>query len=122
MNMPPPAHQRQRTGLALTLVILIIFMVTLVSAAALSLGYNQRLLAKKAVGSRTRAYYYAKAGLVDALELLRKDPGGNFTDPDFDPAPYTLDIDADGNADVTIDISAEDPSTRRRTIQSTGSA
>ena len=83
--------KKQSKGLALTLVILIILMVTFVGGAAMSLGYNQRLLVKKAVGSRTRAYYYAKAGIVDAFELLRKDPGGKFTDPKFDPDPYTLD-------------------------------
>lgn len=113
--------KKQSKGLALTLVILIILMVTFVGGAAMSLGYNQRLLVKKAVGSRTRAYYYAKAGIVDAFELLRKDPDGEFTDPTFDPAPYTLDVDEDGNPDVTVDISAIDPVTQYRSIQSTGS-
>lgn len=108
-------------GLALTLAIITAVLVTALAAAALSFGYNQRILTKTAVGGRTLAFYYAKAGLVDAQELLRTDPSGDFGDPTYDPPPYTLDVNGDGASDVTVDISARDGTTNLRTIQTTGS-
>lgn len=107
-------------GVALTAVIISIVLVSLVAASALSLGYHQRVLTKKAVSSRTKAYYFAQAGLVDAREIIRKDAGGNFATPSYNPAPYTLDVDGDGDADVTIDIGAVNGTTGYRTVEATG--
>ena len=107
-------------GLALSVVILIALMVMTIAGAALSLGYNLRLLAKKSVSGRTAAFYYAKAGMVDAFELIRKDATGEFADPAFNPPAYEIDVNGDGTADAAVDISARSVTTRRRTIQVTG--
>lgn len=104
----------------MTVVIMIILMVSMLASAALTVGFHHRTLAKKAVGSRTQSYYFAQAGLVDAQEALRKDPGGLFVDPSYDPAPYTIDVDADGVADATVDIGPRVAATGYRAIRSTG--
>lgn len=109
-----------RRGIALTLVIIIIVSVSMVTAAALTFGYNQRLAARKVVSSRTEAYFFASAGLVDAGEAIRRDAGGNFADPAFNPAPYSLDVDGDRVDDVTVDIGPRDPATGLRRILATG--
>jgi hypothetical protein len=56
---------------------------------------------------------------VDAQWRIRTNLDGNYG-PTDDPDAYTLDIDADGTPEATIDIEAENGATGLRVIHSTG--
>ena len=91
-------------GVALTLAIIVIVMIAILTAWTLRLAYNYQVLTSDSALKRTRAYYRAQAGIVDANWRIRNNIGGDFTDPKYNPPAYPLDIDDDGITDVTVDI------------------
>jgi Tfp pilus assembly protein PilX len=112
-------------GVALTLVIIVTLLLTILAGAALSTSFNQRKLSSKAVGSRSKNYYAAKGGLVDAFERLRKNdttgltpaaPVNGFDDPTYNPKAYTVDV---GGLSVSVTISEVVSATGLRTVQAT---
>jgi len=106
-------------GFALTAVIIAILLMVTLAAAALRLASNIRQVQDHFFVGRTRAYYYAQAGTVDAQWRIRNNLFGEYG-PNDDPPPYSLDVNGDGLMDVTVDISAEDPTTHLRQISATG--
>ncbi len=111
-------------GIAMTLVIVIIIILTMLAAYVTSLAYNQRRVTDTAGGGRAKIYYRAKAGVVEANWRIRTNytaglTPGSFLIPTYDPAPYTIDVDEDGTADCQIDIGPAD-GTGKRAINSTG--
>ena len=134
---------KKEGGFVLTAAIMFIVMLALLAGFVLNAGYNKRILANNVGITRTRAYYRAQAGVVDAAARIRLDyttglTSGSFTNPAYNPAPYYLDLDANPPTlsaapftgyDVTVDISAVDrdnngnpvsPLTGRRIIEVTG--
>jgi Tfp pilus assembly protein PilX len=112
-------------GIALTLVIIVILLLTILAGAALSTSFNQRKLSSKAVGNRSQNFYAAKGGSVDAFERLRKNdttgltptaPANGFDDPTYNPNPYTVNV---GALPVSVDISAVNATTGLRTVKAT---
>ena len=116
------------TGIALTLVIMIVIMVSVLAAAAMTLGYNQKRLSDATVSNRTQGFYYAQAGIVDAQWRIRNNAlknkagvdvitgdvgstGSDFTTASFNPKAYCLDLDSDdihnSNATDNCDVSDE---------------
>lgn len=108
-------RSRSQQGLVLTLAITTILLIMSVAGAALTLAYNQRLLTDDLAAQRTRSYWYAQAGVVDAQWRIRTNFGGNYA-PAMDPAAYSIDVDGDGDNDVTVDIGVENSTTRLRPI------
>src|SRR3989338_8933204 len=124
-------------GVALTVVVIVLIMVALLTGYVASLGYNQRRVTDAASGRRVKVNYRAQAGMVDAMWRIRTDyrgvtdytaaaltPAGTFTDPNFNPNPYLIDVDRDGANDVSVDIGTVQVNavtgSNQRTINSTG--
>ena len=112
------AHKRP-AGFALTATVIAILLMVILAATALLLASNMRQIQDRFLAGRTRAYYYAQAGTVDAQWRIRTNLGDEYGPAD-DPPSYTVDVNGDGRADVTVDIGAEDPSTHLRQISATG--
>lgn len=120
---------KNNSGVAMSVVIVSILLLSVLAAAALTFGFHQRKLAESASGTRTQNFYLARSGSIDADERLRTDNGLTYAadpdcdntarDPDCDPEPYNLDVDGDGTPDVVVDISATDSGTGLRTVNST---
>ena len=98
-------------GEALTIVLIVVILLAIISATLMTLGYNQRKLQQKAVGGQIIAYYYARAGVVDAFWRLQRDigPGGEadyFTTGAGSTAEtvYARDVDGILGNDVNITI------------------
>ncbi|GEM_PF-1636361 len=135
-------RRENQKGMILAIVTILLFLLTSLSLYALVAALNQRLLVDKASGSYIRTYYYARAGLVDAHWLIRNnDPEhrlnnpGLFTDPNYDPPAYCLDLVDDTfsvpapgqscgpRAEIMVDIgpvntASGQPTTGLRTISS----
>ena len=115
---------RREQGMVMTVVIILIMIITLLTGYVLTVAYNHRRLAGSVGGARMRAAAFAQAGVVDAQWRIRTDPGGFFAagGPAYDPAPYNIDVDGDGNNDVSVDISAviDGPDGNTRRIVATG--
>ena len=93
-------------GIAMTIVVMTILLLTLVAGSVLTVGYHQRLLSRS-VDGKMKAFYWAHAGLVDAQERIRRNPAP-FNNPTYNDPPYTLDLDgALPLNDVTVDIGPE---------------
>ena len=110
----------------MVVVIVIITMLTLIGAFMTKMTYNQRTLVSVTSGKRVQVYYRAQAGVVDAHWRIRTNytgapmGGGDFTNPAFDPPPYSVDMaPADGNNDFTVDMGPVNAS-GLRPISSTG--
>lgn len=116
-----PSRGRQE-GMILTVVVIVLTMITLLGGFVLNLAYNQYRLSGELGIKRAVAQARARAGIVDAQWRIRTDPDGLFTanGPTYDPAAYTLDTDADGTDDVTVDITAVIDGGRTRRIVATG--
>ena len=124
------ANLRSQRGIAMTVVIVAILLLSILAASALTFGFHQRKLSQQASGDRTQKFYIAKSASVDADERMRTDSGltyaGNpdcsesegIANPDCKPLPYYLDVDGDGKLDVRITISLPDSETGLRTVQS----
>ena len=136
---------------SLTVVLMYTLFVTMLAGFALTLALNQKRLTDAAAGRRMVAYYRARAGVIDAFWLIRTNPmngsqktvinagaivlistrtpsgAQNFSNPDWDPDPYYLDL--DGNTaslsertvdDVKVDIGYIDGNTGLRAVESEG--
>lgn len=110
---------RNSKGAALTVVIIVIIMLTLLSAFAMNMGYNRQRLMKLNGASKAVAFYRARAGVVDAYWRLQNNIGppngangappnqpGFFTGWPGAVGPYTLDVDGDGSLETTVNIGA----------------
>ena len=109
------------------MVIIITVVLALIAGFSANLAYNQRRLRDAASGKRIKIYYCAQAGLVVAMWQIRHNvtggltPAGSFTDPAYDPAPYSWDVAKEGWNDVTVDIGpVTNLATGQRLIVSTG--
>jgi Tfp pilus assembly protein PilX len=120
-------------GMALTIVMITLILLSLVAAYALNLSYNQHKLFQSSTGKRVKIYYAAQAGAVDAEWRIRTNAvaatcsgacnswsssGGDFTAAGS-TASYALDIDGDGVNDVVVAIGAVNAN-GLRPIDSTG--
>ena len=126
MTRPMRSGPRQNErGIAMILAIITMLLILTVAGAILTLAYNQRRLGAGVGEAKLRAYYRAKAGLVDAQWRIRTDPGGLFAAGGtlYDPMPYTLDTDGDGTDDVMADLGPiADATTAARRIDVRGLA
>ena len=111
---------KNQKGSVLTAAVILATLVALMAAAVLSLGYNQTSQIEEVGIQRTSTFYKAQAGVVDANWRIRVNRtlagwGGNFTDPNFNPPVYYIDLEAttaanmyknarDANSDVEVDI------------------
>lgn len=122
---------KDQKGVALTIVIIFTMIIALLAGYILSLSYNKTQLVNSVGVKRTRTYYRAQAGVVDAFWRIRVDKPplgvGSFKDPVFAPPPYFIDIDANAvtadrtaASDVEVVISPVDPATKLRRIESIG--
>lgn len=120
-------------GAALGLVVVFTILIVFIGAYVLSAGYNQTNQINAVGIQRTKIYFRAQAGVVDALWRIRTDtipPGssGSFATDSFDPPAYYIDIDLNaatsskttGVSDVMVDIGPKDASSGLRTIAATG--
>lgn len=124
--------QRDRRGMALSMVFLFTAMCSLLVGYSLRAGFEQTSFTFKVGANRATNYVRAQSGIVDAQWRIRNNNtvgigGGDFTNPNFNPAPYFIDIDADAYHitrtaadDARIDIGPVDPVTFVRPINSTG--
>jgi Tfp pilus assembly protein PilX len=125
-----------RRGIAMTAAIMTIMILAILAAVVLNLALNQARLAGAPVQGRTRAFFRAQAGLVDAKERIRigscpackgacaSCDTACATCPyelDATTANYTLDVEGDAVQDTTVTISARNTTTKLRTITSNGS-
>ena len=95
-------------GVALTIVIVVLIMLTMISAFIMSLGYNRARLIKLGGSSQAVSYYLARGGIVDANWRIHNNyPTGvkDYTDP-ATTDNYTLDVNGDGVPDTRVTISA----------------
>ena len=125
---------RSEKGAALTAVIVLTLILSLIGAYALTTGQNQARQVNAAAFHRAKIYYRAQGGVVDAMWRIRTNhilpawpAGSTFTDPTFDPPVYFIDIDTDmpsanlvAGSDVKVDIGPVNNSTGLRSIDSTG--
>ncbi len=130
---------KNKNGIALTLVIIVLAILTLMAGYIVNLGYNRTRVVDAASGTRAKIYYRAQAGVHDATTRIRKNytgaqfdpappgpesptpaltPPGSFLDPNYNPDPYLIDVDANGVMDTRVDIDRENGG--RREIVSTG--
>ena len=63
----------QESGVALTIVIIILIMLALLGVFVTNLGYNQKRLTDVSSGQRIRLYYNAQAGIINANWRIRTD-------------------------------------------------
>lgn len=130
-------QSKDKKGIALTVVIIILAVLVMMAGYIFSLGYNRVKITNAASGDRAKISYRAQAGVYDATTRIRKnypytspgnvnpmgtDPGSvgtDFLNPGFDPAPYTIDVDGNGVMDARIDIGRANAS-GQRPIVSTG--
>ena len=86
-------------GVALTVVVVVLVMMALLSAYVSTLGFHQRKITDAASGGRTKIFYRAKAGVVDATWRIRVNyfqgqiPPNTFLNANWDPPVYNLDVD-----------------------------
>ena len=105
-------------GVVLTVVIVIIIVLASLTLYVTTLTYNQKKLADSAGGRRSKVYYRAQAGVIDANWRIRTNytagiPVGNFrTNPNYSPT-YSIDVDGDGTNDCQVTIGAVDASGKR---------
>jgi hypothetical protein len=77
-------------------------------------------------GRRAKIYFLAQAGVVEASSRIRNDytvglsPAGSFAVDAYDPNPYSIDVDGDGQIDTTIDIGPANIVTKIRPINACG--
>ncbi len=115
-----------KSGIALTVVIIVLAILAMMAGYILNLGYNRRRVVDAASGTRAKIYYRAQAGVYDATFRIRRDytgaqqpavpiagpealtpaltPVGTFTNPAYNPDPYNIDTDANGVMDTSVDI------------------
>ena len=114
-------------GVALTIVIIILVLLTFISAAIMSLGYNRSRIIKMSGSSSAVPYYLARGGMVDAFWRLEHNVGPPNAGPGNVPgyfnagaatADYNLDVNGDNAPDTHVVITAQDPANgNRRTIR-----
>ncbi len=114
----------------MTLVVIVLVILTLLAGYIVNLGYNRKRVVDAASGTRAKIYFRAQAGIHDATARIRmnytgaqSDPGlpgpeaptpaltplgGNFLDPNYDPDPYLIDVDANGVMDTQVNIGREE--------------
>lgn len=107
---------RSRSGVALTVAIMMMICSSILAGYALQAGWNQRRMTIVNGSKRDRIYWAAKAGVVDARWRIREGmrnsnssglfPGGNFNDDLYNPNSYDIDLDNNGVVDVSVDIGA----------------
>ncbi len=105
-------------GMALTIVMVTLILLSLIAGYALNLSYNQHKLFGDSSGKRIKIYYMAQAGAVDAEWRIRTNFGANFTNP-LTTMTYSGDVDGDGVNDFTVVIGAVNAN-GLRPIDSTG--
>ena len=117
--------------MALTIVIIFTLIIALLAGYILKLSYNKTQLVNTVGIKRTRTYYRAQSGVVDAFWRMRVDKPalgiGSFKDPAFAPPPYFIDIDTNtvtvdrtAASDVEVIISPVDDATKLRRVESIG--
>ena len=122
------------SGIALTLTIIVMLLLTALAGYALTASMHQGRLRKQTTLVRNKAYYWAQGGVVEAYARTRTRymtlPGGgplggtvsgggpaDLTNPNFDPNPYCLDVDPnDPGNEVQVDIGPADAVTGLRPI------
>ncbi len=122
---------RNKKGIALTVVMIVLGILVMMAGYIFSLGYNRKKITDAASGTRAKISYRAQAGVYDATTRIRKnypflspgsvnpmgtDPGSvgaDFSNPGFDPAAYTIDVDGNGTMDARINIGAVNGSGQR---------
>ncbi len=112
-------NSKNHNGVALTLAIVMIFVIIILGIIALNLAFNYRKLSDSVSAAHVQAYFRAQAGVVDARWRIRNNIGGDFTVAATTLGPYPLDIDGDGVNDVTVTITAANAQ-GLRTISSQG--
>ena len=117
----------------MTVVVVALIILTIMAAFALNFGYNRKKVVDNYSRGRTVRLYRAEGGFVDARARIRIDftssfyapgknpctPDGSFTDDNYDPLPYLLDVDGDGVKDTRVDIGPVTNPTKQREIRST---
>ena len=122
-------YRHPESGIALTLVLIAVIVISILASYALVIGFNHRTVMNTHVKNRTQAYYSAQAGVVDANWRIRNSPAtntlannagttvitgvlayagtgvSNLTNPGFNPNPYCLHMDT-ANAATLDDIHA----------------
>ena len=99
-------------GVVLSIVVIMMLMMTMIAGYALVIAYHQNKILSASSGGRIMSYYRSQAGMVDALWRVQNNytinmtPAGNFTDPNYDPDPYGLDIDQDPPAIIALGVNA----------------
>lgn len=113
-----------QNGAALGIVVVLTTIIVLVGTYVLSAGYNQTKQIDAVGIQRTKTYFRAQAGVVDALWRIRTNaaapagPTGSFATDNYDPNPYYIDIETNttsstqtvGTSDVMVDIGMKDTS------------
>lgn len=89
-----------KKGFVLIMVVGIMFVLTILAFAALSLMTTESRVAEHKI-RRTRAYYAAQAGVVDGLEQIRRGIQALPTVPGI-PTTYTLGTTVNGYAPTII--------------------
>ena len=122
-------------GMAMMVALMTGLIVALICTYALDLAYNQkRQLRTLAASERTKVYYRAQAGMVDATWRIRNNRTlaftgwtSDFNNANFNPPVYYIDIDTgtysetnSATADVKVDIGIVNSATGMRSIDSTG--
>ncbi len=90
------AASTNQRGAALLVAVIVILMVTALSAVFLRMAYNMKILMYGISGGRTYAYYRAQAGIIDAQYRLRTNfltgltspPANGFLDPTYAPTYF----------------------------------
>ena len=129
---------KDERGVALTVAVVIIIVLTLLAGFAVNFSYNKKRMVDLGSGKHDVINYRAQAGLVDAMTRIRLNataglsPAGDFTDPDYDPQSYQLSVDGRGTVnavtklcssgcDTTVDIGpVTNAATGQRSIKSDG--
>ncbi len=130
-------------GMALTMVLVVTTCLLIVSGAALQMSADFNRAQKEVTIDSIRKYYLARGGIVDAqyritnnmISGITEQFDMDFSDPEFDPDPYLLDLGGvivspapapdplnppdplPGPNTVVVDISTDDGTGRRITAR-----
>ena len=116
-------HRYSESGVAITLVLIAVIVISAFASYALMIGFNHRTVMNTHVKNRTQAYYSAQAGMVDANWRIRNNVLTNnagaliitgvgagaqdFTNPLFNPNPYCLHVEG-GNNMNNLNVALDD--------------
>lgn len=124
---------KNQEGIALIAVVFLLAALALILGYSMNFAQNQRRLLNSLTKERMQNYYKAQSGVVDANWRIRTNTllegwgGAGFTDANFNPPAYYIDLETDAvtsaqtdASDVKVDIGPVNGATGLRTIESTG--